>query len=495
MGQQAAEDTAGVKAKSGNVFQENLEAVVVAVILALIIRHYAMEAFVIPTGSMAPTLLGEHFVVECGNCKRPWAVGKSETTFTARCEICQEKRQVKRGDNGFGNGDVNYDNSVPFMNSAIHGGNKILVNKLIYKFTDPERFDVMVFKYPVEPGRNFIKRVVGLPNERLKIEHGDVFVNGKRVVKRVDIQNKMWHGIYDQNYPSQEGKAEPWHEDSTGRWVIRRRGEGGEKMIQDAGKRAGIEMEVIKDASLVAKNAFIAASAPRRTRISYATVVRDTYGYNPTSKEGNSQYSPDGEHIVVDLAAKLEIIPLGNKGPIVLGITENNSPLTISLPVEGTTYTLEREAAPHFKAVKVTKEGPALKVGEINTIEYAWWDRRARLMVNGTEVLVWDDPNGKTQPTSSGVYLESSESGAIFQRVKLYRDIYYYPHSNDSAPGNVEWDSETKEIIIPEDSYICLGDNAPNSKDSRSWGYVNRGHLVGRAFTVFWPLSEIRLIR
>lgn len=481
-GKMADENAAGVKEKSGNVFQENLEAVVVAVILALIIRHYAMEAFVIPTGSMAPTLLGEHFEVECGNCKRPWAVGKSDSTFTARCEICQEKRQVERGERGF-------------LNTPVHGGNKILVNKLIYKFTDPQRFDVMVFKYPIEPGRNFIKRVVGLPNERLKIEHGDLFVNGKRVVKRPEIQEKIWHGIYDQNYPSQDGKAEPWHEDSTGRWVIRRRGQGGEKMIEDAGKREGTELAVIKNPSLIAPNAFIAASAPRRTRISYATVVRDTYGYNPTAKEGNSQYSPDGEHIVVDLAAKLEVIPLGKKGPIVLGITENSSPLTITIPVEGTTYTLEREAAPHFKAVKVTKEGPPLKVGEINTVEYSWCDRRARVIVNGTEVISWDDPDGKTQPTSSGVYLEASESGAIFQQVKLFRDIYYYLQGGDSAPANVEWDSETKEIIIPEDSYICFGDNCPNSKDSRSWGYVNRGHLVGRAFTVFWPLPEIRLIR
>ena len=78
---------------------ENLEAVVVAIVLALVIRHAAMEAFVIPTGSMAPTLLGDHVELTCTACGYGFAVGKAEgdleqpgdvRTFTARCPLCEE---------------------------------------------------------------------------------------------------------------------------------------------------------------------------------------------------------------------------------------------------------------------------------------------------------------------------------------------------------------------------------------------------------------------
>ena len=137
----------------------------------------------------------------------------------------------------------------------------------------------------------------------------------------------------------------------------------------------------------------------------------------------------------------------------------------------------------------------SLKVGQANTVEFHWWDRRARVVVNGQELLVWDDKEAKTQPVNSSAFLESSESGAIFQKVKLYRDIFYHHYSRDAAPANVDWDSDSREIIIPADAYFALGDNCPNSSDGRRWGYLHKGHLVGRAFIVFWPLPAIRLIR
>jgi len=47
--------------------------------------------------------------------------------------------------------------------------------------------------------------------------------------------------------------------------------------------------------------------------------------------------------------------------------------------------------------------------------------------------------------------------------------------------------------IVPDDSFFVLGDNRPNSSDSRYWGFVPRKNVVGRAWVVFWPLNKIRL--
>jgi signal peptidase I len=66
--------------------------------------------------------------------------------------------------------------SIPLQRSF--GGDRILVNKYLYTLTDPERWDVIVFHYPGNSEQNYIKRLVGLPGETLRIFQGDLFVGG-----------------------------------------------------------------------------------------------------------------------------------------------------------------------------------------------------------------------------------------------------------------------------------------------------------------------------
>ena len=99
-----------------SVVWEYAEAIVIAVILALIIRKFVIQAYKIPSGSMLETLqIGDH----------------------------------------------------------------ILVNKFIYYFKEPERGDIIVFKYPKDQKRDFIKRLIGLPGETLEIKDKKVFINGE----------------------------------------------------------------------------------------------------------------------------------------------------------------------------------------------------------------------------------------------------------------------------------------------------------------------------
>ncbi|MCK5594776.1 signal peptidase I [bacterium] len=67
------------------------------------------------------------------------------------------------------------------MIPALNVGNHIMVNKFIYYFTKPKRGDVIVFVYPVNPKKNFIKRLIGLPMETIEIKNGSVFINGEKL--------------------------------------------------------------------------------------------------------------------------------------------------------------------------------------------------------------------------------------------------------------------------------------------------------------------------
>ena len=111
-----------------SVAREYLESIVVAVILALFIRTFAVQAFKIPTGSMEPNLLiGDHLLVN----------------------------------------KLVYSPSVAPWEDALFGKKPI------------QRGHVVVFKYPEEPWRDFIKRVIGLPGETVEIQDKQVLVNGK----------------------------------------------------------------------------------------------------------------------------------------------------------------------------------------------------------------------------------------------------------------------------------------------------------------------------
>ncbi len=116
--------------KKKSTFREYTEAIVIALILALFIRTFVVQAFKIPSGSMIPTLLiGDHILVNKFNygIKNPF----------------------------------NRDTLVPLGN--------------------PERNDVIVFKFPENPSQDFIKRVVGVTGDRIKIKNKKLFVNGNLV--------------------------------------------------------------------------------------------------------------------------------------------------------------------------------------------------------------------------------------------------------------------------------------------------------------------------
>ncbi len=112
----------------GFINRENIEALVIAIILALIIRTFIVQAFKIPSGSMEPTLLiGDHLLV----------------------------------------------------NKFIYGTTIPFTDKKLLVFKKPKRDDVIVFKYPMDPKKDFIKRVIGTEGDKIAIKNKKIFINDK----------------------------------------------------------------------------------------------------------------------------------------------------------------------------------------------------------------------------------------------------------------------------------------------------------------------------
>ena len=63
------------------------------------------------------------------------------------------------------------------MEQTIMTGDRVFGNRLAYKTKDPERFDIVIFKYPDDPSQLFVKRVIGLPGETVNIVDGKVYIN------------------------------------------------------------------------------------------------------------------------------------------------------------------------------------------------------------------------------------------------------------------------------------------------------------------------------
>ena len=173
---------------------ETIQSLVFAFVLAMIFRGFVIEGFVIPTGSMAPTLRGMHLQKQSLQTGQTFAVGFDNARAYSPDRFSDPLLGRRQSLNSSESRTIN-----PRM------GDRVLVLKSLYPFFEPNRFDVVVFKNPTDtqgPSANYIKRLIGLPGETIRIVDGDIFAKKDDLPfsiqrKPEHVQRSLWEKISD----------------------------------------------------------------------------------------------------------------------------------------------------------------------------------------------------------------------------------------------------------------------------------------------------------
>lgn len=497
--------------------RETVESFVVAAILAVLIRAFLAEAFVIPTGSMAPTLMGRHKDVECQECHHPFQVnvhtdpaGRDISPAHGTCDNCRAPMRVSK---------------LPSFK-----GDRILVMKFPFEMpwlpgsSAPDRWDVLVFKYPENPDQNFIKRMVGLPDEELTILGGDVLTrklgsDGPFQFARKPVRHllAMQMPVYDDSHRPTHlvGKKDwqRWAPSTDGAWTEPAPSTfapGDSSDWAELAYRHLVPSPVQWDDLLADRT----TSAPR------PRLITDFYSYN---SGGGSMEHP---HWVGDLTLSCRVEVEAARGQLALELIKGGSPYRCEIDLASGQATFLRDGETLGKPAITDIHGP----GSYD-LTLANVDGRLTLLVNGQppasigDGVVYDDGD-EPRPTPTEADLRPARVAARGAAIKvsrlvLKRDIYYTQDPNRSdypatalGEGSSTSDDFTdparfgnlaalpgKTYAIGAGRYMMMGDNSPQSSDGRAWDHgdqpwdaihrqtweVPETMIVGRAFFVYWP--------
>jgi signal peptidase I len=366
--------------------RDNVEAIVVAFLMALIIRCYCLEVFKIPTGSMEPTLYG----------------------------------------------DTKKEDMPPH-----HVGDRIMVDKVGLLLNDVDRFEVCVFRYPLDRSRNFIKRIVGLPGDDLAIEHGDLWVRPSGTREPFRIARK----------PARE---------QVGIWLTAWPGE-------DVGSAAcRKKWDGAAAACYLGGNAYDTAPAKGNAVFRFQDRVKDSY------KTHGSLLN------VYDLCVRFRATFAEGAGElyVIHSRGDGYGTFTTTLSAGGV---LKFERLPDRDSTfEPASAAPApASVGAISAgteVEVAMFDGALRVRLAGREAASWEYanelPDRLRAPDAPPFQIQfGSRGGAVrFENLWLGRDIHYYLKGSTCFDGR-------DFLTIPRDKYFAIGDNVGNSKDGRLWKY------------------------
>ena len=454
-----------------------LEWLITAFMLAFIFRAFIMEAFRIPTGSMADTLKGAHYRLRCCQCGYKYDYGFEPQRFNlpqdtiphgyikpfhSRCSSC-----------GY------YQPTGGAM--QIINGDRILVLKCIYQFFEPQRWDVVVFKNPLDPSINYIKRLIARPEETVEIIDGDIYIDGQISRKPPKVQNELWMPVYDNDYQP----------------VRPREGLFNGHFWQQPFNIAGSKWEIDK----ADRRKFrLSSPSDQINYLSYDSSAgnnfRATYAYDEIKEYDYMPYCSD-------LMVRFYAEPAGQKGVIGIELSKYKSRYRGWVDLAAGEMVIE-QLSPGTAANKLKRELVKQPIaGRPALVKFANVDHQL-IFQFGDEKLVFDlgrlPDDAGPRDTSIESEVKIFGSGKLtLSHIAVFRDIHYTAAIINSA--YLSRAAEGNPFTLGKDEFFVLGDNSPSSADSRWWqrdgiknnhqtyrkGIVPRDYLVGKALFVYWP--------
>ncbi len=387
--------------------REVADSLAIAFILAMIIRHYVLEVFKIPTKSMEPTLLGD-----------PWS------------------------------------------------GDKILVNKFAYDFRDPHRWEVAVFKYPKDTTKNYIKRVIGLPGEAIRVRYGDIHINGAIARKPWGVQADLWRLTPHSDDPKAWGLIRPdgTESDVAGREIaLNCAQEGGDLGIQYRPKILAYEAPPDRPPTRAIREIPISD-----VMVQFDLLPRERAGF--VSVEILVTFPDTSTDSAFGLLDRWEVkLPL-DREQVAAEVWRSGGPFAVATPCR-------------------------IPLGRPTRVQACNVDQALVLRIGGKEVLSQPYPPSPRADqwasfnNQAHVRLRARDANVAVRNPRVYVDVFY-----TDSDGPHEYAVRAPYQLGPG-QFFMMGDNSINSNDSRSWRYVPRSYLVGEAFLVLWPLGRMKFVR
>ena len=441
---------------------ENLEALVIALILSVVIRQYVAEAYKIPTGSMQPTLMGDNDAYE-------------------------------------------------------HYGDRIVVDKMYYLFHPVKRWDVIVFKFPyptyisLAPGcdlynkeyelvpgksldscaqchsnkgvrvnvetsrqvvhtrRNYVKRCVALPGETIEIKHGDLYIDGEIPQKPERVQDALWLRYYFCDFEKENPFDYRWAT-TPGTWQA---ANDALTVTPQQGETARFSLPQVKDYIVIGNNQIL----PNQGRAGSMLVgdIKQELNFTFDSPESTLRIE-----IVEDNCTYTLVLSPDKSGCYVEWVLNGGQ-----RPEDRNRQNLDVSLPPHREHCAAFANVDDTLLVKLDNPDYT---SRSKIEKGRIELLYEDDDDNASRMAAASASIEVSGGPVTFRKVNIYRDIYYTDSpSADSVYGN----GLRRPHQIPDGEYFAMGDNSANSSDSRSWGTFPRENIVGRAGFVFYPIGPI----
>jgi signal peptidase I len=505
--------------------RELVETVVFVVVLVLLLRSFVAEAFVIPTGSMAETLLGWRAYVTCRLCGDEFPINVSEEVAPNRgppervsgCTCPNCRLHMLRDDN---------DKWVRAPALFNNSGDRVLVAK--WPMQEYRRWDVVVFKYPKEPqlnweAMNYIKRLIGMPGETIAIMNGDLYVcddvsydDAEQPTRELD----RWWKTY--MYVNADAAREAFR---AGRFRILRKPPAQmltmRRLVYDNDHQPADLVGVVPprwDANSGWKRNddkkptefTVTEDAPTEHWLTYhhyavhhgvdqptptppfsPELIKNFMGYNYVDTNRVDKRNED-QYWVGDLMVECDVDVTAGSGEFAIELSKGPDRFQARFDLSTGNCRLVRVGK--ISSAELGKAQTKLKGTGKHFVRFANFDERLTLWVDsempfgdGVEYSGQpcerpeDEPNNR-QPASFGTL---GGARLVVKHLKLYRDTYYTAagHERFNRPAG---DPEMTMFVQPG-HYLCLGDNSTQSSDGRDWGVVPERLMQGKAQMVYFP--------
>lgn len=444
---------------------------VVFLSVLLVLRTLAVEPFGVPTGSMAPALIGHHRSGPCPRCGYVVRVGRPTRGNVAdhfahvACPNCEYRFSLAEAR------DI--------------AGDRLLVDKNVYSLRSPRRWEMVVFRCPDtdpdEYGKPYVKRVVGLPGETITIAEGDVYADDQLVRKTLPEIRELMVPVFDMScVPHGSGWAS--------RWLVT---EDDPRLPADFPSDA--LRPVIHQKALILD----AAESPQTmVGLTYRHWHLDERREQPITVwapyDGAPRYLgqyPAAHDFIVTCDVEVTAAAAQGEASWACRLLDGADAVSVEITVgERATGRAHLLRAGHGGLCSL--RGVSFEVGRTYRFEFAFVDRRAIVAVDGQEWLSADLPSVRgRKDVSRPLQLGARGCRVAIHRLQLWRDTHYT--SDYGLHGT------RQPARLGPQEYFVLGDNSGNSQDSRKWPSpgVPEGDFIGKPFLIHQPLrmSHYRL--